>query len=381
MKIVIAPDSFKESLSAERTAQAIKQGFSEIFPDAEYVCLPIADGGEGTVEAMIAATGGERLALTVTGPMGTPVEAFYGVTGDGRSAVIEMAAASGLMLVPIDERNPLLASSVGTGELIRHVLDCGIRHIILGIGGSATVDGGMGMAQALGARFYDQQGAELSASGAALARVAQVDIQNLDPCLAQCSIEIACDVDNPLTGPRGAAHVFGPQKGATPAMVDELEAGMANYARVLGELTGRDINAIVGGGAAGGMGAAADVFLGGRLKPGIDIIIHAVGLEQALAGASLVVTGEGRIDSQTVGGKAPMGVARLAQRHGVPVIGMAGVLGEGVEIVHQHGIDAVFSILPRLAPLSAVLAEGEINLRHCARNIARIIKLGQVIAA
>jgi len=377
MKIVIAPDSFKESLSADKCAQAIKAGFADVFPDAEYVCLPIADGGEGTVEAMVAATGGRIVHLAVTGPMGEPVKAFYGLTGEGKAAVIEMAAASGLMLVSPQARNPMVASSYGTGELIRHALDAGIRHIILGIGGSATVDGGMGMAQALGVRFIDAQGEALVAGGEALARLAQIDMAGLDARLHECVIEVACDVDNPLTGPRGAAAVFGPQKGATPAMVEALERGLVNYARVLEALTGDDFSTLAGGGAAGGMGLAAGVFLGAELKPGIDIVLSAVKLEQAMEHATFVITGEGRIDSQTAGGKAPVGVASIARQHNVPVIGIAGVLGEGVEVVHQHGIDVVFSILPRLAPLSDVLAEGEANLYYCARNIASTLKLGQ----
>lgn len=379
MKIVIAPDSFKESLSADKCAQAIKAGFADVFPDAEYVCLPIADGGEGTVEAMVAATGGRVIHLEVTGPMGSPVRGFYGLTGEGNTAIIEMAAASGLMLVAPDARNPMVASSYGTGELIRHVLDTGVRHIILGIGGSATVDGGMGMAQALGVRFLDAQGNVLEARGETLAQLARIDMANRDSRLAECEIEVACDVDNPLTGPRGAAAVFGPQKGATPAMVEALEQGLVNYANVLQKLTGLDLSQRPGGGAAGGMGIGASVFLGATLKPGIDIVLKAVKLEQAVEQASLVITGEGRIDSQTAGGKAPVGVASIARQHNVPVIGIAGVLGDGVEVVHQHGIDVVFSILPRLAPLSDVLAEGEANLYYCARNIASTLKLGQSV--
>jgi glycerate kinase len=378
MKIVIAPDSFKESLSANKCAQAIKAGFTNVFPDAEYVCLPIADGGEGTVEAMVVATGGHIVDLEVTGPMGETVKAFYGLTGESKTAVIEMAAASGLMLVAPEARNPMVASSYGTGELIRHALDAGIRHIILGIGGSATVDGGMGMAQALGVRFVDVQGEMLPANGEALARLAQIDMTGLDSRLHECVIEVACDVDNPLTGPRGAAAVFGPQKGATPEMVAALERGLVNYAQVLEALTGNDLSTLPGGGAAGGMGIAAGVFLGAELKPGIDIVLRAVKLEQAMEQATFVITGEGRIDSQTAGGKAPVGVASIAMQHNVPVIGIAGVLGEGVEVVHQHGIDVVFSILPRLAPLSDVLAEGEANLYYCARNIARTLKLGKM---
>lgn len=378
MKIVIAPDSFKESLSADKCAQAIKAGFLAVFPAVECVCLPIADGGEGTVDAMIAATDGKRVSLRATGPMGEPVEAFYGQSGDGKTAFIEMAAASGLMLVAADKRDPLRATSYGTGEVIRHALDAGIRHIILGIGGSATVDGGMGMAQALGVRFLDASGAELGFGGGELARLARIDLADRDPRIATSTIEVACDVDNPLIGPRGAAAVFGPQKGATPQGVALLEQGLAHYAQIVQALTGRDVAQLPGGGAAGGMGVAASVFLQAQLQPGIDIVMRAVALESAIATADLVITGEGRIDSQTAGGKAPLGVAKLAKKHGVPVIGLAGVLGEGVEIVHQYGIDAVFSILPRLAPLAEVLESGETNLYHCARNVASAIRLGQL---
>ena len=379
MKIIIAPDSFKESVSASRCAQAIKAGFVSIFPQAECVCLPIADGGEGTVEAMVEATDGKMVMLPVMGPMGDFVGAFYGLSGDGQTAFIEMAAASGLMLVPAGERNPLRATSYGTGELIRHALDAGVRHIILGIGGSATVDGGMGMAQALGARFLDERGESVGLGGGALQRLVKIDLSDLDPRLHDCRIEVACDVDNPLLGERGAAAVFGPQKGACIEMVAVLERGLQNYARVMLAATGQDVAPMVGGGAAGGMGAAARVFLNATLKSGIDIVLEAVHLEEALRDADLVITGEGRMDSQTVGGKAPIGVARIAKKDDIPVIGIAGVLGDGVEAVHQHGIDAVFSILPALAPLAEVLDRGEQNLYACARNIACAIKLGQQI--
>jgi len=379
MKIIIAPDSFKESVSASRCAQAIKAGFVSIFPQAECVCLPIADGGEGTVEAMVEATDGKMVMLPVMGPLGDFVGAFYGLSGDGQTAFIEMAAASGLMLVPAGERNPLRATSYGTGELIRHALDAGVRHIILGIGGSATVDGGMGMAQALGARFLDERGESVGLGGGALQRLVKIDLSDLDPRLHDCRIEVACDVDNPLLGERGAAAVFGPQKGACIEMVAVLERGLQNYARVMLAATGQDVAAMVGGGAAGGMGAAARVFLNATLKSGIDIVLEAVHLEEALRDADLVITGEGRMDSQTVGGKAPIGVARIAKKYDIPVIGIAGVLGDGVEAVHQHGIDAVFSILPALAPLAEVLDRGEQNLYACARNIACAIKLGQQI--
>ncbi|WP_112197875.1 glycerate kinase [Rahnella sp. NRRL B-41462] len=376
MKIIIAPDSFKESLSAECAAMAIEDGFRAVFPELEAVRLPVADGGEGTVDALIAATGGHRIDIEVTNPQGHRVRGFYGVNGKGDCAVIEMAAASGLMLVPAGQRDPLTATSFGTGELIRHALDGGIRHIILGIGGSATVDGGIGMVQALGGRFTDAQGIDLPWGGAALAQLAAIDLSALDPRLAQCRIEVACDVENPLTGPCGAAAVFGPQKGASVQDVQVLDAALAHLAAVIFRHLGVNVLEWPGGGAAGGMGVAARLFLRGNMRSGIDIIMDAIGLEEAMQGATLVITGEGRLDQQTINGKAPVGVARLAQRYHVPVIGLAGILGEGVEVVHQHGLEAVFSILPRLAPLETVLEQGEENLRYAAQNLARVYRLG-----
>jgi glycerate kinase len=376
MKIIIAPDSFKESLSAECAAMAIEDGFRAVFPELEAVRLPVADGGEGTVDALIAATGGHRIDIEVTNPQGHRVRGFYGVNGKGDCAVIEMAAASGLMLVPAGQRDPLTATSFGTGELIRHALDGGIRHIILGIGGSATVDGGIGMVQALGGRFTDAQGIDLPWGGAALAQLAAIDLSALDPRLAQCRIEVACDVENPLTGPCGAAAVFGPQKGASAQDVQVLDAALAHLAAVIFRHLGVNVLEWPGGGAAGGMGVAARLFLRGNMRSGIDIIMDAIGLEEAMQGATLVITGEGRLDQQTINGKAPVGVARLAQRYHVPVIGLAGILGEGVEVVHQHGLEAVFSILPRLAPLETVLEQGEENLRYAAQNLARVYRLG-----
>lgn len=381
MKIIIAPDSFKESLSAECAAMAIEDGFRAVFPELEAVRLPVADGGEGTVDALIAATGGHRIDIEVTDPQGHRVRGFYGVNGKGDCAVIEMAAASGLMLVPAGQRDPLAATSFGTGELIRHALDGGIRHIILGIGGSATVDGGIGMVQALGGRFTDAQGIDLPWGGAALAQLAAIDLSQLDPRLAQCRIEVACDVENPLTGPCGAAAVFGPQKGASAQDVQVLDAALAHLAAVIFRHLGVNVLEWPGGGAAGGMGVAARLFLRGNMRSGIDIIMDAIGLDEAMQGATLVITGEGRLDQQTINGKAPVGVARLAQRYHVPVIGLAGILGEGVEVVHQHGLEAVFSILPRLAPLETVLEQGEENLRYAAQNLARVYRLGMKVSS
>lgn len=375
MKIVIAPDSFKESLSALEVARAIEAGFRAHFPDAEIVCVPVADGGEGTVDAMVAATLGSRRDVAVRGPLGTPVSAFYGLTGDGATAVIEMAAASGLMLVPTAARNPLITTSYGTGELIRAALDAGALHLILGIGGSATNDAGAGMLQALGARLLDAEGAELPPGGGALARLAHIDRSGIDPRLATCRIEVACDVDNPLTGSRGASAVFGPQKGATPTMVAQLDANLRHFADVVRRDLGVEVEDVPGAGAAGGMGAALIAFLGAALQSGVDIVTRAVGLEAQLADADLVITGEGRIDSQTPHGKTPIGVARLAKRHGKPVIGIAGCLGAEVEVVHAHGIDAVFAAVARPCTLPEALAEARTNVERVARNVAATLRI------
>lgn len=292
MKIVIAPDSWKESLSALEVASAIEQGFREIYPDAEYVKLPVADGGEGTVEAMVAATGGLLVPLTVTGPLGEPVEAFYGLSGDRQCAFIEMAAASGLESVPPAQRNPLLTTSWGTGELIRHALDAGVRQIIIGIGGSATNDGGAGMAQALGAKLLTAEGQQIASGGGALETLARIDLSELDSRLADCRIDVACDVTNPLTGPQGASAVFGPQKGATAQMIDRLDSGLRHYARIIARDLDIDVLSLEGGGAAGGMGAALYAFCGAQLRPGIEIVTDALQLAERVADADLVITGE-----------------------------------------------------------------------------------------
>ena len=378
MKIVIAPDSYKESLSALEVAQAVEAGFRQVFPDADYVLVPVADGGEGTVDAMVAATGGRKETVTVSGPLGEPVEAFYGLTGAGDTAVIEMAAASGLALVPPDRRNPLLTSSRGTGELIRAALDAGARRFILGIGGSATNDGGAGMVQALGARLLDLEGRELDGSGGDLARLERIDVSALDPRLAECRIEVACDVDNPLTGARGASAVFGPQKGATPEMVQVLDANLARLARIVGRDLGVAVDTVPGAGAAGGMGAAMLAFFGATLKPGIEIVTAAVDLDTHVRDADLVITGEGRIDFQTVHGKTPIGVARVAKRHGKPVIGIAGSLGAEVGVVHAHGIDAVFSVLGKPCTLDEALRDAAANVELTARNVAAVLRIGLV---
>lgn len=376
MKVVIAPDSFKESLSAHEVAVQIAAGFREVFPDAAYVIVPLADGGEGTVQAMVAATGGRIVSAGVTGPLGTPVTAFYGLTGDGRTAVIEMAAASGLMLVPPAQRNPLITTTYGTGELIRAALAVGASRIVVGIGGSATNDGGAGMLQALGMKLLDTEGGEIGFGGGALARLARMDAGALDPRLGQVTIDVACDVENPLLGAHGAAAVFGPQKGATAEMVAQLDANLAHYAAVIRRDLGAEVAMAPGAGAAGGMGAAL-LALGGRLRPGIDIILETVGFEAIARDADLIITGEGCIDSQTVSGKAPLGVARIAKRLGKPVIGIAGSLAADVGMVYAHGIDAVFGVVPQPCSLADALANAAANIRLAARNIAATIRLSR----
>ncbi|MGG7676918.1 glycerate kinase [Klebsiella aerogenes] len=376
MKIVIAPDSYKESLSALDVATAIETGFREIYPHAEYVKVPVADGGEGTVEAMVAATQGHIVQVSVTGPLGEPVNAFYGLSGDMRCAYIEMAAASGLESVPPTRRNPLLTTSWGTGELIRHALDAGVSQIIIGIGGSATNDGGAGMAQALGAKLLSAGQQQIAPGGGALETLARIDLSELDPRLADCRIDVACDVTNPLTGPQGASAVFGPQKGATAAMIERLDRGLQHFAQIIDRDLDIDVLNLEGGGAAGGMGAALYAFCGANLRPGIEIVTDALGLADLVADADLVITGEGRIDSQTIHGKVPVGVAKVAKRFNVPVIGIAGSLTADVGVVHQHGLDAVFSVLYSVCTLDEALANAAANVRMTARNVAAVLQMG-----
>jgi len=376
MKIVIAPDSYKESLSALEVATAIEQGFREIFPDAHYVKLPVADGGEGTVEAMVAATQGGIIKVRVTGPLGENVEGFYGLSGDEQSAFIEMAAASGLEMVAPSLRNPLKTTSWGTGELIRHALDAGVKHIIIGIGGSATNDGGAGMVQALGAKLLDAEDNPIGMGGGELEKLARIDISELDTRLASCRIEVACDVTNPLTGKEGASAVFGPQKGATPEMIARLDDSLAHYAKIIARDLDIDVLNLEGGGAAGGMGAALYAFCGAELRQGIEIVTDALHLDNHVADADLVITGEGRIDSQTIHGKVPVGVAKVAKRYNKPVIGIAGSLTADVGVVHEHGIDAVFSVIYTVCTLEEALKNAEENVRMAARNIAAVLKIG-----
>ena len=344
MKIVIAPDSYKGSIYASDAARAMADGVRRVLPDAEVVLVPVADGGDGTLETLVETSGGRIITSDVTGPLGETVSAEWGAMGDGVTAVAEMARTSGLALVRLEDRDPLNATTYGLGEVILEALEAGYRRFILGIGGSATNDAGAGMAQALGVRLLDADGADLPPGGAALARLDRIDASGLDPRAAEAEFDVACDVNNPLTGPEGASAVYGPQKGATPEMVEQLDAALANFAQVVRRDLGADVNDVPGSGAAGGLGGGIMAFLGGRLRPGVDIVLDTVDLASRLDGADLIITGEGCMDFQTVYNKAPIGVARLAGERDIPVIGVSGSLGDGFTDVHEHGIAAAVAI-------------------------------------
>lgn len=356
MKIVIAPDSFKGSLTALEVCEAAARGIRQIDAQIEIVQVPMADGGEGTVQSLVDATGGELVTERVTGPLGDPVEAVYGLLGDGESAVIEMAAASGLPLVPEEQRNPLNTTTCGTGELIAAALDQGRRKLIVGIGGSATTDAGAGMAQALGVRLLDDEGEPIGFGGAELGRLATIEMSRADPRLQEAEIRVACDVDNPLYGERGAAFVYGPQKGASAEDVKVLDANLRHFADVVQRDLGLDVRDIPGAGAAGGLGAGLVAFCGASLEPGVDIVIDAVDLPGAMRGADLCVTGEGAIDSQTAFGKTPAGVTSVARSGGVPVIALAGGVAFDAVSLHERGFSALTSILNRPMSLAEAMA-------------------------
>lgn len=376
MKIVIAPDSFKESLSALEAAEAIEKGFKQVIPDAEYIKVPMADGGEGTVQSLVDATGGEIIYKTVTGPLGKQVDAFFGILGNKTTAVIEMASASGLHLVPTEKRNPLITSTRGTGELIATALDYGVNHIIIGIGGSATNDGGAGVAKALGVLLLDENGMEIGEGGGSLCDLASINISGIDPRLANIKIEVACDVDNPLTGEKGASAIFGPQKGATPEMVVQLDQNLGHFAAIIERDLGKKITNVPGAGAAGGLGGGLLAFLpSSELKRGVEIVIEATGLSQIVKDADLVITGEGKIDGQTIFGKTPIGVAKTAKKYGVSVVGIAGNVSEDSYIVYEHGIDAVFSIIPGIISLEDAFRHAEKYVERSAANIATVWKM------
>lgn len=355
MKVVIAIDSLKGSLSSMEAGMAIKDGILAAKPDAEVIVKPLADGGEGTTDALIEGMNGERIDLTVTGPMHTPVDAYYGYLKDTNTAVMEMASAAGITLVPDSEKNPLLATSYGVGEMINDAIQRGCRNFIIGIGGSVTNDGGIGMLKALGVRFLDENGEDAGEGGQALAKVARIDVSGMNPLLKECHIQVACDVNNPLCGENGSTYVYGPQKGVTEDMKKTLDEAMAHFARVTSETLETDYMNTPGAGAAGGLGYAFLAYTGAALTPGIELILDAVGLEEELSGADVVVTGEGRLDFQTAMGKAPVGVARLAKKYNAKVIAFAGSVTKEATACNKEGIDAFFPILRSVCTLAEAM--------------------------
>jgi glycerate kinase len=372
MKIVIAPDSFKDSLSAQGVADAIALGLAQVWPDAQLLKCPMADGGEGTVEAVLAACDGQWRRTQVRGPLGVAVEARWGWLPQSRTAIIEMAEASGLQLLPPGQRDAGSSSTFGTGELIRAALDEGAERVILAIGGSATNDGGAGAMQALGVALLDEQGQPLPLGGLALAKLARIDLSELDPRLAGVRFEIAADVDNPLCGPHGASSIFGPQKGASAEQVEQLDLALGHFAEHCARVLDRDVRDEPGSGAAGGLGFAAKAFLKAQFRTGVDVVAQLTGLSDAIHGADLVITGEGRFDAQTLRGKTPFGVARIARRHDVPVVVIAGTLGEGYQALYEHGIDAAFALASGPITLQEACADAPRLLSERAQNIARL---------
>ena len=355
MKVVIAIDSLKGSLSFMEAGMAIKDGILAAKPDAEVIVKPLADGGEGTTDALIEGMNGERIDLTVTGPMHTPVDTYYGYLKDTNTAVMEMASAAGISLVPDSEKSPLLATSYGVGEMINDAIQRGCRNFIIGIGGSVTNDGGIGMLKALGVRFLDENDEDAGEGGQALAKVARIDVSGMNPLLKECHIQVACDVNNPLCGENGSTYVYGPQKGVTEDMKKTLDEAMAHFARVTSETLENDYLNTPGAGAAGGLGYAFLAYTGAALTPGIELILDAVGLEEELSGADVVVTGEGRLDFQTAMGKAPVGVARLAKKYNAKVIAFAGSVTKEATACNKEGIDAFFPILRSVCTLAEAM--------------------------
>ncbi|HEY1350328.1 MAG TPA: glycerate kinase [Ktedonobacteraceae bacterium] len=376
MRVVIAPQALKGSLSAAEAGQAIARGVREVYPEAEIRMVPVADGGEGTTQALVDASGGRLVTREVTGPLGTPVQAFLGLMGDGDTAVIEMAASSGLPLVPVEQRDPRITTTYGVGELILAALGEGCTHFIIGIGGSATNDGGAGMAQALGAQLLDAQGQQLPSGGAALAHLTRIEVERMDVRLRQCTFEVASDVTNPLCGPTGASAVYGPQKGATPAMVAELDTALAHYACLIARDLGQAVHDIPGAGAAGGLGAGLLAFLHATMRPGAQIVLEAVRLEEHIREADLVITAEGRLDSQTAYGKSVGAVAALAKRYGLPVLAIAGGLEEHYQQMYNLGIDGIAVLPCGPMTLSEAMEQASRLAGEATERAVRIFKAG-----
>lgn len=377
LEVVVAPDKFRGSLSAAEAARAMARGVRAADPGAVVSEVPMADGGEGTLDALVSATGGEIREADVIGPLGNPVRARFGLLGDGRTAVLEMASASGLVLVPSEQRDPSKSTTWGTGELLLAAAAAGARRVILGIGGSATNDGGAGLAQALGYRLLDREGRPIGPGGASLAQLDRIDASGRDQRLAGLEVAVACDVDNPLCGPRGASAVYGPQKGATPEMITRLDENLRHFARVIARDLGRDVLELPGAGAAGGLGGGLVAFADGRLEPGVSLVIQTVGLADRLRGAELCLTGEGAIDASSAFGKTAVGVARLARSLGCPVLALAGTLEAGYEAVLGQGIEAVFSICPGPIALKDAVARAGPLLERAAEQAVRAFLSGR----
>jgi len=373
--IVLAPDSFKESMTAKEACEAMERGIKKANHKINCIHVPMADGGEGTMQSLVDATGGKVFFKKVKGPLGNEVEASYGILGDGKTGILEMASSSGIHLVPIDKRNPLITTTYGTGQLIKACLDHGVERLLIGIGGSATNDGGAGVIQALGGKLLDRYGKELGFGGGELGKLVGIDLENLDKRLANIEIEVACDVTNPLCGERGASYVFGSQKGATVEMVEALDNNLKHYAEVIKKQLGKDIVDVPGAGAAGGLGAGLMAFLNGTLKKGIDMVIDYSGVEEKIKAADMVWTGEGSIDFQTQYGKTPIGVAAVAKKYNKPVIALAGRVGDGAEILYDKGIDCIFGIMKGVTSLEEALEQGKENLEKTAENIMRLMEL------
>jgi len=375
MKILIAPDSFKDCLSAREVASALGRGIRKILPEATCIIVPMADGGEGTVESLVDATGGKQVQLMVLDPLMREINSFYGITGDGDTAVIEMAAASGIELLEEEERDPWITSTYGTGQLIKDALDQGVRKILLGIGGSATNDGGAGMAQALGVKFSGNFGPINITGGGALSEVEQIHMDELDPRIRNTEILVACDVSNPLSGPQGASAIYGPQKGADREMVQKLDQNLVHFAGLIRDQLGKEISEVPGAGAAGGLGAGLMAFLDASLMKGFDMIAGAVGLEEKIREAELVITGEGKMDSQTRFGKTPFGVTQLAAKHGKAVIGVAGTLDEDAGVLYELGFDLLMPIQEKPGDLEFSLRNAEQLLERTGERVARLLKM------
>ena len=368
--IVLAPDSFKESMTSKEACVAMERGIKKVNSNIQCIHVPMADGGEGTMQSLVDATGGEVYSLEVVGPLGN-----NGILGNGEIGVLEMASASGIHLVSLEERNPLITTTYGTGELIKACLDRGVKKLLIGIGGSATNDGGVGVIQALGGRLLDKEGNELGFGGGELEKLDRIDLTNFDRRLKDVVIEVACDVSNPLCGENGASYIFGPQKGASVEMIKILDNNLKHYAKVIKEQFDKDVLEIAGAGAAGGLGAGLMVFLNGNLKKGIEIVIEYSGLEKKVKNCDMVWTGEGSIDFQTQYGKTPLGVATVAKKYNKPVVALAGRVGDDIDILYEKGIDSIFGIMRGVTTIDEALKNGKENIERTSENIARLMEM------